>query len=413
MVRVCDAIMGSGKSEATITYLREHPNDRIVYVTPYLDEAKRIACACPGMGLVEPSNKIREYDFKKTSHAAALIKEGRSIATTHQGFKYYTAEMLDDIREYGYTLFVDEDIDNLDDFKIHRDDLALAVDSGRVTCSDGIYSFSSGTYHGSALREFFSMIRSRDLAEVVQNGGEVLFYWNMSPDLITSFKDVYIMTYLFKGQSLYNMFQMHDIPFTYIGVVKDGRGTYRFCDAPAAPPEYVYWLKEKIHIFDNGRMNGIGAERTDLSKTWFDKNPNDVVRLQKNISNYFNNVCRTIPSRRNLWSTYKKYRTALSGKGYSRSFLNFNARATNNYRQCDRLVYAVNIYMNVGQKTFYKNNGVDVDEDIYALSTMVQWIWRSAIRDGNEIYLYLPSERMRSMLTGWMDTVREGGIACA
>lgn len=31
----------------------------------------------------------------------------------------------------------------------------------------------------------------------------------------------------------------------------------------------------------------------------------------------------------------------------------------------------VNLYMNVGQRLFYQNNGVEVDEDAYALSIMV------------------------------------------
>ena len=33
MVRVCDAIMGTGKSSAAITYMNEHPEKRFIYVT--------------------------------------------------------------------------------------------------------------------------------------------------------------------------------------------------------------------------------------------------------------------------------------------------------------------------------------------------------------------------------------------
>ena len=40
---------------------------------------------------------------------------------------------------------------------------------------------------------------------------------------------------------------------------------------------------------------------------------------------------------------------------------------------------------------------------------MVQWIWRSAIRDGNEVNLYIPSRRMRELLIGWIDSVSKGG----
>ena len=50
-----------------------------------------------------------------------------------------------------------------------------------------------------------------------------------------------------------------------------------------------------------------------------------------------------------------------------------------------------------------------MDEDAYALSVMVQWIWRSAIRDGDEIYLYIPSSRMRTLLLDWIEKTSKGG----
>jgi hypothetical protein len=44
---------------------------------------------------------------------------------------------------------------------------------------------------------------------------------------------------------------------------------------------------------------------------------------------------------------------------------------------------------------------------------MIQWIWRSAIRDGEEVYLYIPSKRMRTLLTDWMDNISKGVSAVA
>lgn len=42
-------------------------------------------------------------------------------------------------------------------------------------------------------------------------------------------------------------------------------------------------------------------------------------------------------------------------------------------------------------------------EDLFALSTLLQWIWRSQVRDGKSIDIYIPSERMRSLLKLWID----------
>jgi hypothetical protein len=44
-----------------------------------------------------------------------------------------------------------------------------------------------------------------------------------------------------------------------------------------------------------------------------------------------------------------------------------------------------------------------VDGDMYALSSLIQWVWRSAIRDGKPIILYVPSSRMRGLLIKWLN----------
>ena len=45
----------------------------------------------------------------------------------------------------------------------------------------------------------------------------------------------------------------------------------------------------------------------------------------------------------------------------------------------------------------------EIDENKYALSEMIQWIWRSAIRNGEDIYIYIPSRRMRDLLLEWLN----------
>ena len=45
---------------------------------------------------------------------------------------------------------------------------------------------------------------------------------------------------------------------------------------------------------------------------------------------------------------------------------------------------------------------------MYAISTLIQWVFRSAIRKGEEVWLYLPSRRMRELFTEWLDNLAEG-----
>jgi len=39
-----------------------------------------------------------------------------------------------------------------------------------------------------------------------------------------------------------------------------------------------------------------------------------------------------------------------------------------------------------------------LDEELYALSELVQWMFRSAIREKKDVHLYLPSYRMREQI---------------
>ena len=45
----------------------------------------------------------------------------------------------------------------------------------------------------------------------------------------------------------------------------------------------------------------------------------------------------------------------------------------------------------------------DFDENLYALSELLQWIWRSTIRDNKPVCIYIPSERMLNLLIDWLN----------
>jgi len=397
--------MGSGKSSAAITYLNEHPDEKFIYITPYLSEANRIKRECPHMHFAEPSNKLKQYEFKKSVHTAALIKEGRNITTTHQAFKGYTPATLDDIRKQGYTLIIDENVDVLETFEFHTDDLQLAVEAGYIKDNNGVYSVTDKEYRGRALADLFGLLRSRELIKMTDKDENSLFYWALPPELLTSFNDVFILTYMFEGQSLHYFMEIYNIPYEYIGIERTESGGYRFGKYPGYTPEYVSRLKDMLHIMERDRINDVGDDYHALSVNWFKRGGSGVEQLKRNVINCYNNIWRDIPSDRRLWGSYNGAYNAIKGKGYTKSFLTFNAKATNDFRDKDCLVYIANLFMNVNEKKFYQMHGIDVNEDVYALSIMVQWIWRSAIRDGTEVYLYIPSRRMRTLLIDWIESL--------
>ena len=85
------------------------------------------------------------------------------------------------------------------------------------------------------------------------------------------------------------------------------------------------------------------------------------------------------------------------------NFVSCNARATNRYADRTTLIYLCNIFP-VPPVVQYLSQGTtaEFDEDLYALAQLMQWIWRSAIRRGEAVSLYLPSARMRKLLLDWL-----------
>lgn len=418
MIRVCDAIMGSGKTESAITYINEHPEKKFIYITPYLDEAHRIAEGCPHAKFVEPSNRIPEEEFKKLHHIASLIKEGKNIASTHAAFKAYTPRMLQDVKDKGYTLIIDEAMDVLSDIDYAASDVDMLVQGGYLKSGNGRYYIDSECrkYDGLLFKDFIDIIKTKEVLSLsgVQDVSNTLFFWTLPTSFIRAFEEVIIMTYMVEGQEIDCYLKVNNMPYEKIGVKRDPDGTYRFGKYQEYVPEYVTSLKDKIHILQHGKLNGIGRQYTALSMNWFKTNKDDTDQLKKDLFNLFYKIWKGVPREDRLWGTFKDYSRALRGKGYTKAFLSFNARATNNYRNCTALAYLANVYVNVGHKLLYKRRGVEIDEDKYALSTMIQWIWRSAIRDGKDIYIWIPSSRMRNLLINWIDELSKGGdAACA
>lgn len=407
-IMVCDAIMGSGKSSAVIDHMNSNPDKHYIYITPFLDEAKRIRHACEALRFVEPSDKRPEYGFNKYNHLVQLLKDGRNIASTHQMFRHFKNDILGLIRAGHYTLVVDEAVDVFQELVLKKSDLDIVTMMGWVD-QNGENNITEETpaYQGDRFRDVFDLAQNGNFAIVSESGDT--YYWVMSRGFFDAFDDVYILTYLFPAQTLKYYFDMHGIQFRYIGIEHPAAGVYHFSDESFYIPEYVGTLSEKIHVFDNAKLNAIGSRETALSCNWFARRKAagnaDMETLRCNVKNFFINYMGDHDSELRLWSTYKEYIGNIRGKGFYKSCLAYNSKATNAYKDRRVLAYCVNIFLKPDEKRYFQAHNVDVLEDEAALSTMIQWIWRSAIRDGEEIWIYVPSKRMRDLLINWIKRV--------
>jgi len=100
---------------------------------------------------------------------------------------------------------------------------------------------------------------------------------------------------------------------------------------------------------------------------------------------------------------FKDYANELKNKKYGAEFAPINLRVTNEFSNKTSIAYVVNRYMNPIITNYLKSHDIKVNQDLYALSEMVQFIFRSAVREGNKIKLFVPSYRMREILVNWLD----------
>lgn len=404
--------MGSGKTQAAITYMNEHPRERFIYITPFLDEASRISHACPQLHFEEPA-QLERYKKSKVVHTATLIEEGRNIATTHAAFLGYDDEMIDGIKKHGYTLIIDEDMEIVEIETMTTGDFEYLMHYGYIEERGGYIVRTGKQADIAAFSRILSFIENRKIQVCEYDDDSsrtVLFYWTIPEALLTNFEEVFILTYLFKGQKLHHYLKLCCLPYEMIGVKTCDEWTgYRFAEWPGELPGYVDIIQDLIQVYE-GDMNDIGEEYYALSASWMKRNQGKAAmeQLRNNLYNWFRNVNRGSRSSDRLWSTLKGSRDKLKSGGYTKGFINYNAKASNKWRTYTILAYALNVFPHYSEQALFRIMGVPLNRDEYALSTMVQWIWRSAIRDGEAVRIYIPSRRMRELLYAWMESFREG-----
>lgn len=407
--------MGSGKTSAIINMMNNHPEKKYLYITPFLTETDRIVENCPNIDFISPSKQWK-YHLNKQAHLQELIKEDRNISITQALFTMSTEETISLIKEHNYTVIIDESVDVFKPLTIQESDYNLVKRAGLITEYDAeqsMYSVESNGYTTGKLQDFFTLARSNRIVKIRNSSdSDTAYYWQLPKELFEVSEDIYILTYMFDCQSLRYYFDLNHIEYEYVYIYVDENNTYSFSDELKYMPEYVSHLSSMIHVFENDKLNDIGKNKNALSSSWYDralthKSDGKIEQLRKNVANFFTHYMKGVPASGRLWSTFKKGTGAIRTKGFYNSNIEYNCKATNAYSDKKVLAYCVNIFMHPDIKNYFLQRNIDVDEDAQALSTMLQWIWRSAIRNGEEIWVYVPSKRMRNLLKDWIKNTQQ------
>lgn len=394
-IYIVDSIMGSGKTSGAINKMNEDKNNNYIFITPYLDEVERIINNCKQKHFVQPEHKGKG----KLDSLHYLLGNKYNIASTHALFQYYNDDTKNLLRQGNYTLILDEVCQVVDIISLSKSDLENILNN-HAHIEDNLLIWDDEKYSGR-----YDDIKTMALNKSLVAFGDSLLMWNFPVEIFKSFKEAYILTYMFKAQQQKYYYDYYNVQYEYIGI-KNNNGYYTFSN-DISIPLYVSSLKDKIKILDDNKLNSIGEDYYNLSSSWFERDQKTrnkflLKTLKNNLTNYFVNKLKS-PSDLTMWTTFKDNKKLLSGKGFTKGFVSVNARATNEFRDKKNLAYCANIFLNPIIKQFFQTKNIQIYEEMYALSELVQWVWRSSIRDGNEINIYIPSIRMRKLLTDWLN----------
>lgn len=390
-ISIVDSVMGSNKTNWAIQYMNDNPHKKFMYITPYNKElSDRVIPQCPALNFRFARDGHKVADFKD-----GLVK-GENIVATHECFKRADAEVEALLETGDYTLILDEVLDAVMDIPLIKADVDLILTSLAVTTEDNYLVWTDEAYpnEGGKYSDIKQMAKLRKVLVL----DDSFLIWLFPIGLFRKFSDVYIMTYLFPAQIQKYYFDLNGIEYKYYKVLESTPKHYEL-----VPHDGIISneFKSLIDIY-SGDLNDIGKMGNGLTKSWYEKptNKSNLIKLKNSIRNFFRDIYNA-KAKEIIWTCYKSYKDNLKSGGYASSFVPCNCRATNVYGDRTYAAYCVNLHMRPMIKRYV---GIGTDQEkLWALSEMLQWVWRSAIRNGQKITLYIPSRRMRELLIQWLN----------
>lgn len=402
VVYYLDSIMGSGKTTSIYAYMNSKSDEKWLYVNPLLSEVEGKIIGsegCAEIGMIALNTD--EYRTKREDLLNKL-REGKNISITQKMYCELTKEHLYYISKNKYNIVVDEEVsfvENLEgysfgDIKFLFEQGCLVVDHedmGRVKFKENIEIDNDA---------FYSKLRNLcDIGCVYScKSQQELFVTQLPLGLIQAAKSVLVITYMYVGSLMYTFLEMKGIEhrkFEGISIkytnkeIKDSKRNYiEFIETP---------LTKKV-------------QKYPLTYSWYENTSREATQNKKEVFKAIRSIkMKTKCDALDLLYTMPKKISENKNIGvkeisHNLSYLAPKIRGTNDYRDRTVLVHCLDIHPNVNIVKYITSYGYKIDRDRYALDALIQWVWRSSIRNNNPepIKLCILSPRMLHLFKQWL-----------
>ena len=402
-VRIIDLPCGSGKTTNLISSFQEHQN--YLVVKPLLSEVERIIEGAK-VPFQQPSSK---NDRTKSEHLRDLLIWKQNVVTTHALYSDLAAVaregLLDD-----YHIIIDEvpEVAKQFDGKSPKSWEEFYINDGYAKVApSGLVSPTAkwDADHEAVMDTLDIGIYHAAKAGCLYRLEDCFFMWALPKELLSTGVSVTVYTYQAQGSLL--------LPY----LKKMGIET-RLQSCPATEAAFKKQAKELVSMKTISALDGLvfSASAQSSRKIKERKLDKKVAIALKNLkSRELKGVSDDM-----ILLTCLKQNWFLNGKGYDARkpapgpfasganmfktvhWLANTTRGTNEHAHCSRMIYLWDQHPNpYVAKWLGMSQG---DKEAYALTELIQWVWRSRVRKGAPITLYLPSERMRRIFSTWLES---------
>lgn len=419
-VEVMDMIMGAGKSTSAIKTIQSNVDDFYFVVVPYLHEVNRYIDKCEGF--LPENNQLIEPCDDETSKSADLLnilqKRKGSVVTTHSMFENLKSDHMSAItnmplRKGEKVLILDETIDlvkPVNSKRLPKEALKADVENEYIVVNEttglvkwnGFNEEKSGKYPH---HEYLKDLCDTGMLFFIDNQYLVM---EVPLDFLNCFDRVIVMTYRWSSSIMANYLEVNNI-------------SWKMLDTNAKSILEVYeYIAEHLIIPDHYSVKGLSKNQMRTQ---------DVSDLKKDFNQSIKAAMNEydIPIEDLLFTTFRNvgnekmvdwYKSIKVGKWQRKdsqnriepvTFLSHTTLGTNEYANCRLMIYGLDKHLMPSVHTYFAKRGHSISGDAWALSSLLQWLFRGCIRDresGKDMVAVILSPRMRKMAQEWLAGIK-------
>lgn len=399
-IEVLDALPGCGKTHAIFTYMSNNQDKPWLYLSPLKDEidnrvlkeANRV-----GMDFVIPDEGS---DSTKTEQIFNMLKEGKNIACTHNLMLRFQDRHIEKIIKHSYRVVCDEELNLISGYNIRKEDREFLIKHNLIKVVDekGMIEFTDPDMDTEARYGDVKRLADMGCLFAAKRSTGILVC-QLSTKLIIAADRFILLSYSYEGSIMFTFLSLHGFGYKPFNEVSLYRSEQNIKDK----------LKELLTLIETPSVKKI-RRKYPLSKSWWENSPKahqeEVIKAM--ISVFSNSklsssdLFYTLPKNRVIKEDGKS--TALNVKHLQKNnFLACSIRATNEYADKKLAIHAYSLHPNQSVKTYLQDLGHECNDSVYALTTLIQWLWRGCIRKEEPMQVAILSDRMNSIFLDWLN----------